>query len=100
MLMLVEGAVAMVCIAVRRAEIMGKMIQEQIVRDTIGDQTRIASTDLDRPLELQEVEAPIILRQSAREGYKVVSPIHRPPLPTRTYPRYSFLLNAKSIPGP
>jgi hypothetical protein len=86
--MLVEGAVATVCKAVTRAEIVGKMIQEQIVRDTIGDQTRSASTDLDRPLEFQEVEAPIILRQSAREGDKIVSPIHRPPLPTRTYPWY------------
>ena len=41
-----------------------------------------------------------ILRQSAREGGKVVSPTHRPPLPPRKYSWYSFLLEAKSTPGP
>ena len=33
------------------------------------------------PLELQEVEAPRISRQSAHEGGKVVSPTPRPLLP-------------------
>jgi hypothetical protein len=37
-------------------------------------------TGLDRPLGLQEVEAPRISRQSAHEGGKAVSPTHRPPL--------------------
>jgi hypothetical protein len=32
--------------------------------------------------------------QSAHEGGKVVSPTHRPPLPPRKYPWYSFLLEA------
>jgi hypothetical protein len=41
-----------------------------------------------------------ILRQSAHEGGKVVSPTHRPPLPTRNYSWYSFLLEAESTPGP
>jgi hypothetical protein len=35
-------------------------------------------TGLDRPLGLQEVEAPRISRQSAQEGNNVVSPRHRP----------------------
>jgi hypothetical protein len=38
-------------------------------------------TGLDRPLSLQEVEAPRISRQSANESGKFVSPMHRPPLP-------------------
>jgi hypothetical protein len=36
---------------------------------------------LDRPLGLQEVEAPRISRQSVHEGGKVVSPKHRATLP-------------------
>ena len=48
-------------------------------------------TALDRPLRLEEVEV--------HEGGKV-SPTHRPPLPIRRYPCYSFLLEAKSAPGP
>ena len=39
-----------------------------------------------------------ISRQTAHEGGKVVSPTHRPPLPPRKYPRYSFLLEAESTP--
>jgi len=41
-----------------------------------------------------------ISRQSALEGGKVVSLKHRPLLPPRKYPWYSFLLKAKSTPGP
>jgi hypothetical protein len=50
-----------------------------------------------------------ISRQSAHEGGKVVSPTHRPPLPSgkaaftsppRKYSWYSFLLQAESTPGP
>ena len=41
-----------------------------------------------------------ISRQSAHEGGKVVSFTHRPPLPTRKYSWYSFLLEAESTPGP
>jgi len=36
-----------------------------------------------------------ISRQSAHEGRKVVSPTHQPPLPTRKYSCYSFLLEAE-----
>jgi hypothetical protein len=43
-----------------------------------------------RPLGFQEVEAPRISRQSARVGGKVVSPMHRPPLPPRKISWYSF----------
>jgi len=41
-----------------------------------------------------------ISRQSAHEGGKVVSPTHRPPIPSRKYSWYSFLLEAESTPGP
>ena len=37
---------------------------------------------------------------TAQDGGKVVSPMHRPPLPPRKYFRYSFLLEAESTPGP
>jgi hypothetical protein len=57
-------------------------------------------TGLDRPLGLQEVEAPRISRQSALEGGKVVSPTHRPslpPPPPRKDSWYSFLLEATTF---
>ena len=38
-------------------------------------------TGQESPFRFQEVEPPRISRQSAREGDKVVSPKHRPPLP-------------------
>ena len=38
---------------------------------------------MDRPLELQEVEATRISRQSTHEIGKDVSPTHRPPLPSQ-----------------
>jgi hypothetical protein len=41
-----------------------------------------------------------ISRQSAREGGKAVSPTHRPPLSSRKYSWYSFLLEAESTTGP
>jgi len=43
---------------------------------------------LDRPLELQKLEAPRISRLSAPECGKVVSPTQQPPLPSRRYPWY------------
>jgi len=45
---------------------------------------------LERPLGLQETEAPRISRQSTHEGVKVFSPTHQPPLPSRIYTLYSF----------
>jgi len=51
-------------------------------------------TGLDRPLGLQEFEAPRISRQSAHEGGKVVIPMHRPLSPQRRYFRYTFLSEA------
>jgi len=42
----------------------------------------------------------MISRKSVHEDGKVVSVKHQPPLPARTYSWYSFLLEAKSIPGP
>ena len=41
-----------------------------------------------------------ISRQSAHEGGKVVSPMHRQSLPPKKYSWYSFLLEAESTPGP
>jgi len=41
-----------------------------------------------------------ISRQSAQEGGKIVSPKHRPPLPPKIYPWYSFLLETESTQGP
>jgi len=55
---------------------------------------------MDRPLGLQEVEAPSISRQSAHEGGKVVSRTHRPTLLPRKYRCSSLLLEAESTPGP
>ena len=37
---------------------------------------------------------------TAQDGGKVVSLTHRPPLPSRKYIWYSFLLEAESTPGP
>jgi hypothetical protein len=45
---------------------------------------------MDRPLGPQEFEAVRISRQSAHEGGKVVSPMHRPPLPPGDIPRTHF----------
>ena len=57
-------------------------------------------TGLDRPLGLQEVEAPRICRQSEHEGGKFVSSTYRPPEPRRRHSWCSFLLEAESTPGP
>ena len=43
-----------------------------------------------------QFQAPSVFRQSAHESSKIVSPMHRPPLPTLN----SFMLEAESIPGP
>jgi hypothetical protein len=57
-------------------------------------------TGLDRPIGLQEVDAPRISWKLAHEGGKVVSPTHRPPLPPRRYLLYSFLLGTELTRGP
>jgi hypothetical protein len=57
-------------------------------------------TCLDKPLGFQEDKARRIHRQSPHEGGKVISPTHQPPLPSRSYPWYSFLLAAESTPEP
>jgi hypothetical protein len=57
-------------------------------------------TGLDRPLGFQEVEVPRISRQSAHEGGKFVCPMHRPHLPPKRCPWYSFPLDTESTPEP
>jgi hypothetical protein len=52
---------------------------------------------LDRPLGLQDVEAPRISRQSAQEGGKAVSRTHWPPLPPRRNRGNAFLLEQTTI---
>jgi hypothetical protein len=61
--------------------------------------TRNRVTCLDSALRLQEVEASKICRQPEHERDKVVSSMHRLPLPLNREPFYSFLLEADSIPG-
>ena len=41
-----------------------------------------------------------VFMTTAQDGGKVVSLMHRPPLPPRKYSWYSFLLEAESTPGP
>ena len=60
----------------------------------------IIRTGLDRPQGLQEVETLRIFRKFSHEGGKVVSPTHRPPLPTMKNSKYSILLEAESTPEP
>jgi hypothetical protein len=56
-------------------------------------------TGLDRPLGLQEFDAPKLSIQSAHECVNVVGPTHSPPVPTRSYPCFSFLLEDELNPG-
>jgi len=51
-------------------------------------------------LRVPGVSGSQISRLLAHEGSKVVSPTHWPPIPTRKYSWYSFLLEAKSTPQP
>jgi hypothetical protein len=56
-------------------------------------------TGLDWPVGLQEVEAHRISRQLAHESGKIVSLMHRPPLPAGDIPG-TLLLEAELTPGP
>jgi len=56
-------------------------------------------TRLDRPSGFQEVEVLRIYRQSAHEGVKFVSPIHRPHLSLSRYPCYSIALGFELMLG-
>ena len=58
----------------------------------LSDEKSFPITGLDRPLGLQEVEAPRISKQSAHECGRVFDP--------REDPWYSFMLNAELTPGP
>jgi len=51
-------------------------------------------------LRLPVVGSSQISRHSSREGGKVVSLTHRPPLAPRKYSWYSFQLETESTPGP
>jgi hypothetical protein len=50
--------------------------------------------------DLQKMKILRTSGQSEHEGGKVVSPTHRPSLPPRKYPWYSFLSESESTPGP
>jgi len=55
---------------------------------------------LDRPLGLQELEAPRISRQSVHGRGNVVSPRHQSLSLLREYSWYSFLIGDESVSGP
>ena len=59
----------------------------------IGIKSTCSCTGLNRPLGLQEVEVSRIFRQTAREGSKVVSLTHRPPLPPLEIPLVLISVN-------
>ena len=61
-----------------------------------------AKESLYKPLQTLKVPGASgsqISKESTNESGKVVSLTHRPPLPTRKYSWYSFLLQAESTPG-
>jgi len=64
----------------------------QVVSRSIGK-------GLDGILGFQEFVVPRISRQSVHEGGNVVRPMHLPPVPSRKYSWYSFLLEAESTSG-
>jgi hypothetical protein len=55
--------------------------------------------DLGEPRGLQENKAARIFKPSARDGNKIISPTHRPSLPSKEDPWYLFLLQAESTQG-
>jgi len=67
---------------------------------TISKYKNYPCTDLKNPLRFQEGQAPTSFRQSIYEDGKFVSSTHRPPLPSRKHPWYSFMLQDESTPGP
>ena len=73
-----------------------------VITDEYGALVKVKQP-LNRPgqaLRAPGVWSAQISRQSAHEGGKVVIPMHWPPLPTRKYSWYSFLLEAEPTPGP
>jgi hypothetical protein len=68
------------------------------VSDELFAKTEVKGAGLDVYGGLQEVEVPKILKQPAHGGDNAVSPTHRSPLSPRENHRYSFLLEAESIP--
>jgi len=71
----------------------------QVVFKCVCVKPHYSIPSLDRPLGLQEVEAPRTSR-NAYEGGKTVSCMHQPPLPSGRYTWYSFLLEAEMTPQP
>jgi hypothetical protein len=59
-------------------------------RQVLDKLKRNSCRDLDRPPRVQRGRVSQISWQSAHEGGKVVSLMHRPPLPPRKYSWYSF----------
>jgi hypothetical protein len=77
-------------------------IQKRFRTQSGGKEAKVKQSHyrLDRPLRLQDFEAPRFLDNRQHEGGKVVSLTHRPPLPPRKFSWYLFLLEAESTPGP
>jgi hypothetical protein len=63
-----------------------------------GKGTAVSKQARYRPKMFQHVEVSRISRLSACKGGKVISPKHWPPLPSRKYPWYLYLLGAESSP--
>jgi hypothetical protein len=77
-----------------------KITRSHIPRDVSVEGERLKRSHY-RPrkaLRVPGVWGSQISRQSTHEGGKIVSLTHRPPLPPRNYPWYSFLIEADSTP--
>ena len=73
----------------------------QWIRRRVGSRPSVkGKAGLDKPLELQKVEAPRTSRQSAHEGGKIVSPTQRPPLPPGDTPVTSVKVYPRAIVRP
>ena len=81
-------------------------IQTRSLRRTFPTQCKIKGKDSAIPLQAwtgpevsRRLRLPLYMT-TAHEGGKVVSLTHRPPLHSRKYSQFSFLVEAESTPGP
>ena len=70
------------------------LLLHNISTSTRSDPHSTATAASYRPGQAHKSGGPKISRQSTHEGGKVVSRMHRPPLPQRKYAWYTFLLEA------